>query len=99
MNSYLQKLIERIARIYVNTPFYPHWLEFRESRKLHGVMLKNLASRLNSKASMSLLEIGCASQKNKAIFSQFLPISYYCGLDYPQWWISQNTKNEGGGKT
>jgi len=92
MNSYLQKLIERIARIYINTPFYPHWLEFRESRKLHGVMLNNLASRLDDKASVSILEIGCASQKNKAIFSKFLPVSYYCGLDYPQWWISQNTE-------
>ncbi len=102
MNFICKILIERIARIYVNTPFYPHWLEFREVRKRQRVMLKNLASRLDDKESVSLLEIGCASQKSKEMFTQFLPISYYCGLDYPQWWVSQTTeiggsKHMGGG--
>jgi len=84
MNSYLQNLIGQLARIYVNTPFYPHWLEHRESLRLRGKIFKDLASRLNSDSSLSLLEIGCGSQYNK--ISQFLPISYYCGLEYPQWW-------------
>ncbi|MDM8562219.1 hypothetical protein QUF54_02580 [Candidatus Marithioploca araucensis] len=96
MNFYLQKLIEQIARIYVNTPFYPHWLEFTERRSRHDVMLKNLASHLDDKASVSLLEIGCASQEEKASFSKFLPVSSYCGLDYPKW-ISQNMKIYGWG--
>ncbi|RKZ61973.1 MAG: hypothetical protein DRQ99_19560 [Candidatus Parabeggiatoa sp. nov. 3] len=91
MKFNFQHVIKKMARIYVNTPFYPHWHEFRQSERLTHSISKELASDLGDKASLSLLEIGCSSQTNRTRLSKYLPISYYCGLEYPTWWISNTS--------
>ncbi len=94
MKLILQNLAKQIAQIYVNTPFYPYWLKQKEEKKRYEVILKDLASHLEGKTSLSLLEIGCGHQRNKPIFLEQLPILHYYGLEYPQWlMLDRNVTN------
>jgi SAM-dependent methyltransferase len=94
MKLILQNLAKQIAHIYVNTPFYPYWLKQKEEKKRYDIILKDLASHLEGKTSLSLLEIGCGHQRNKPIFLEQLPILHYYGLEYPQWlMLDRNVTN------
>lgn len=75
-----------LTKLYIKTPFYPHWLEFRECDKKLDAILELLNSKLKKESTpRRLLEIGCGNKTKKSLFCDKLGVSSYYGLDFPSW--------------
>lgn len=83
MMEKIKKGILSLARIYVKTPFYPHWLEFMDVDKKINISIKALSEEIKKDNNCRLLEIGCGNKTKKPMLHDQLGIASYHGLDYP----------------
>ncbi len=81
----IKRGILSLARLYVKTPFYPHWLEFMDVDKKINILLDALSEEIKKDNQSRLLEIGCGNKTKKQMLHDKLGISSYHGLDYPAW--------------
>ena len=78
INVLLSKLILVLMGFFKNTPFYPHWLDFRNKHKGHLELSPYIYGEV--------LETGCGNCENKSFFlKRNTRISQYTATDFNSW--------------